>query len=217
MLGGTMLEGAGIVTPDSAWYGTPSFKLEYDPAKARALLAEAGYSPSRPLKTKVAISAGGSGQMQPLTMNEVIQQNLKEVGIEVDFEVVEWNALLVIRREGSPKGAQRGITAINVSYGAADPFSGFMRIMKADMAAPAGGNWGNMNDPVLEPLFDAAYKAMDAKEQDALIARIHTHVVDEALFLFVAHDLNPRAMSSKVKGFVQARSWSQDMAAISII
>ncbi|MFC7691466.1 ABC transporter substrate-binding protein [Paeniroseomonas aquatica] len=27
MLGGTMLEGAGIVTPDSQWYGTPSFKL----------------------------------------------------------------------------------------------------------------------------------------------------------------------------------------------
>lgn len=216
MLGGTMLEGAGIVTPDSPWYGTPSFRLGYDPDQARALLAEAGYGPGRPLRTKVAISAGGSGQMQPLTMNEVIQQNLKEVGIEVEFEVLEWNALLVIRREGSPKAQPRGVTAINVSYGAADPFTGFMRVMKADMVAPAGGNWGNLNDPVLEPLFDAAYKAMDSKEQDAIIARIHTHVVDEALFLFVAHDLNPRAMSKRVQGFVQARSWSQDMAPISM-
>ena len=216
MLGGTMLEGAGIVTPDSPWYGTPAFRLDYDPAKARAMLAEAGYGPRNPLKTKVAISAGGSGQMQPLAMNEVLQQNLKDVGIEVDFEVVEWNALLVIRREGAAKAVPRGITAINVSYGAGDPFSGFMRIMKADMAAPAGGNWGNLDDPVLEPLFDAAYKAMEPAAQDAILAKIHTRVVDEALFLFVAHDLNPRAMSRKVRGFVQARNWSQDLTPISL-
>ena len=214
MLGGTMLEGAGIVTPDSPWYGSPSFRLDYDPARARALLAEAGYGPRNPLKTRVAISAGGSGQMQPLTMNEAVQQNLKDVGIDIEFEVVEWNALLVIRREGVAKIASRGVTAINVSYGAGDPFSAFMRIMKADMEAPAGGNWGNLNDPVLEPLFEAAYQAMDPAAQDAILAKIHTRVVDEALFLFVAHDLNPRAMSRRVQGFVQARNWSQDLTPI---
>jgi len=216
MLGGTMLEGAGIVTPDSPWYGTPAFKLEYNLQKARALLAEAGYGPGRPLKTRVAISAGGSGQMQPLTMNEVIQQNLKEVGIEIEFEVVEWNALLVIRREGAAKAQARGVTAINVSYGAGDPFSAFMRIMKADMAPPTGGNFGSLNDPVLEPMFEAAYNAMDPAAQDAILAKIHTRVVDEALFLFVAHDLNPRAMSKRVRGFVQARNWSQDLTPISM-
>jgi peptide/nickel transport system substrate-binding protein len=47
---------------------------------------------------------------------------------------------------------RRGVTAINMSYGAGDPFSGFMRIIKADMAPPAGGNWGNPDDPVLEPM-----------------------------------------------------------------
>ena len=81
-------------------------------------------------------------------------------------------------------------------------------------AAPAGGNWGNLNDPVLEPLFEAAYQAMDPAAQDAILARIHTRVVDEALFLFVAHDLNPRAMSRRVQGFVQARNWSQDLTPI---
>ena len=216
MLGGTMLEGAGIVTPDSPWYGTPSFKLEYAPDKARALLAEAGYGLRNPLRTKIAISAGGSGQMQSLAMNEVLQQNLKDVGIEVEYEVLEWNALLVIRREGAAKAAQRGITAINVSYGAGDPFTGFMRLMKADMAAPVGGNWGSLNDLVLEPLFQAAFATMDPAEQNRIVARIHTRVVDEALFLFVAHDLNPRAMSRRVKGFVQARNWSQDLTPISL-
>jgi peptide/nickel transport system substrate-binding protein len=41
-------------------------------------------------------------------------------------------------------------------------------------------------------------------------------VVNEALFLFVAHDLNPRAMGKRVRGFVQARTWSQDLAPISM-
>ena len=42
---------------------------------------------------KMAISASGSGQMLPLQMNEYIQQNLAEVGIKVEFDVVEWQAL----------------------------------------------------------------------------------------------------------------------------
>ena len=41
-------------------------------------------------------------------------------------------------------------------------------------------------------------------------------MLDDALFLFVAHDLNPRAMSPKVKGFVQAQSWFQDLTPISM-
>lgn len=57
---------------------------------------------------------------------------------------------------------------------------------------------------------------MEPAAQDAILAQIHTRVVDEALFLFVAHDLNPRAMSRKVRGFVQARNWSQDLTPISL-
>ena len=40
-------------------------------------MAEAGHSPAKPLKVKVQISASGSGQMQPLPMNEFVQQSLK--------------------------------------------------------------------------------------------------------------------------------------------
>ena len=75
---------------------------------------------------------------------------------------------------------------------------------------------GGAMNPVLEPLFQAAFATMDLAEQDRIMARIHTRVVDEALFLFVAHDLNPRAMSRRVKGFVQARNWSQDLTPISL-
>jgi len=214
MLADTMLEGAGLVTPDSPWYGAPQFRLTYDPGSARRLLAEAGFSSRNPLRTRVAISASGSGQMQPLSMNEFVQQNLKDIGIEVDFEVVEWNALLAIRREGAARAQARGITAINVSYNAQDPFSTFMRLLKSDLVPPQGGNYGAYADAAMDALMEQAFATFDAAQRDAILQRIHTRLVDEALFLFVGHDLNPRAMHRRVQGFVQARSWSQDLAPV---
>jgi ABC-type transport system substrate-binding protein len=216
MLADTMLEAQGLVTPDSPWFGRPSFRPAHDPREARRLLAEAGFGPRSPLRTRVAISASGSGQMQPLPMNELVQQNLKEVGIEVDFEVVEWNALLVIRREGAQRALQRGITAVNISYSFADPYSAFMRLLKSDLVPPAGGNFGHFSDPGMDATMEEAFNAFDPERRDEVLARLHAEVVDRALFLFVGHDLNPRAMSRRVQGFVQARSWSQDLAPVAL-
>jgi peptide/nickel transport system substrate-binding protein len=216
MLADTMLEAEGLVTPDSAWFGSPGFKLRHDPAEARRLLAEAGFGPRNPLRTKVAISASGSGQMQPLPMNEMIQQNLKDVGIEVDYEVVEWNALLAIRREGGQRAIQRGVTAVNISYGWADPYSTFMRLLKSDLVPPAGGNFGFHSDPGLDAMMEEAFNTFDPEKRDEVLARLHTEVVDRALFLFVGHDMNPRAMHRRVRNFTQARSWSQDLAPVTL-
>ena len=44
--------------------------------------------------------------------------------------------------------------------------------------------------------------------------RLHARLVDQDAAIFIAHDLNPRAMSSRVQGFVQAQSWFQDLATI---
>ncbi|MDB5372480.1 MAG: extracellular solute-binding protein family 5 [Belnapia sp.] len=216
MLGGMMKGGAGLVVEGSPWYGKPSFKPVYDPAGARKLLAEAGFTARNPLRTKVAISPSGSGQMQPLPMNEAVQQNLKEVGIEITFEVIEWNALLGIWREGAKASSNRGVSAVNVSYGAADPFSGMIRFLKTDLAPPVANNWGYFSDPAYDALIDRINETFEPPAQDALVAELHGKIVDDALFLFIAHDLNPRAMSRRVKGFVQAQSWFQDLTPITL-
>ena len=45
------------------------------------------------------ISTSGSGQMLPLPMNEFLQQNLKQAcGVDVEFDVVEWQVLLTAAR-----------------------------------------------------------------------------------------------------------------------
>jgi hypothetical protein len=50
-----------------------------------------------------------------------------------------------------------------------------------------------------------------------LLAQAHAIVVDEAPWLFIVHDLNPRAMSKKVTGFHPAQSWYQDFTQISMV
>ena len=56
----------------------------------------------------------------------------------------------------------------------------------------------------------------DVAEQDRLLGEIHARMVDQAAFLFVVHDVSPRAISPKVKGYVQAQSWYQDFTRVSI-
>ncbi|RYJ02843.1 MAG: ABC transporter substrate-binding protein [Acetobacteraceae bacterium] len=216
LLGGMMVEGAGLVPPGHPWHGTPKDPVRTDLAAARKLMAEAGFSARNPLRTKVAISTSGSGQMQPLTMNEAVQQNLKEIGIEVTFEVLEWNALLGIWREGAKAPSNRGVSAINISYGAFDPFTFAIRFLKTEMVPPAANNWGYFSDPGYDALMNDIYDTFEPGPQELLLQQLHAKAVDDRLFLFVAHDMNPRAISPKVKGFVQAQSWFQDLTPISL-
>ena len=59
--------------------------------------------------------------------------------------------------------------------------------------------------------IEAAEASFDPKVRDETLGKLHELVMDEAPWIFVVHDLNPRAMSSKVKGFVQPQSWFVDL------
>ena len=216
LLGGLMVPGKGMVPPSSPWFGKPSFDVKYDLAAATRLMAEAGYSKARPVSVKAIISPGGSGQMQPLPMNEFIQQSLAEIGIKVEFEVMEWNALVSSWRAGAKDQSSRGAHSTNSSYFSQDPFTCLIRHLDSSLVAPKGTNWGHYIDPVLDALFEKIRSSFDPAEQLVAIQKAHERFVDEALFLFVAHDVNPRAMSPRVKGFVQAQNWYQDVTPVTI-
>jgi hypothetical protein len=49
-----------------------------------------------------------------------------------------------------------------------------------------------------------------------LLTELHELEGKLAVMIFVVHDLNPRAMSTKVQGFVQAQSWFQDLTRVSV-
>ena len=216
LMGGLALPAHGHVLPDSPWFGKPTFELKYDPEQAKKLLAEAGYGPSKPLKLKFAISASGSGQMLPLPMNEYIQQNLRDIGVQLEFDVTEWQALLDRWRAGAKADVNKGISAINVTYATQDPFSAFSRLLRSAYHAPAGVNWGFYSDPEMDKLLDAAQLAFEKDARNAALARVHEKMVNDSLLIWVVHDVGPRAMSPRVKGFVQAKNWFQDMTPVSV-
>ncbi len=76
LLGGLMVSATGTFEPGHPWRGSPKFQIKYDPAEAKKLMTEAGFSATKKLKVKTQTSASGSGQMLPLPMNEFVQQSL---------------------------------------------------------------------------------------------------------------------------------------------
>lgn len=216
LLGGYALPAKGHVLPDSPWFGKPSFEIKYDVEAARKLMTEAGYGPDKRLKAKILISASGSGQMLPLPMNEFIQENLKEIYIDIDFEVVDFTTLTNRWRAGAKADQNAGVSAINYSYAIVDPFNALVRFVRSDLHAPNGVNWGFYADPEVDALIAKAQNTFDAAAQNEILGQVHTKMVDEALFLWVVHDVAPRAMSPNVKGFVQPRNWFLDLTTVTV-
>jgi ABC-type transport system substrate-binding protein len=216
VLGFNAIPAKGVVFEGHPWFGNPKFDIKYDKATAQKLLAEAGYGPGKPLKFKVQISASGSGQMQPIAMNEYIQQQLKEVGVEVEFDVIVWETLFNNWRLGAKDPAARGASATNVSFAWQDPFFGFARFYDSRMVAPRSVNWGWIQNPELDKLVAAARGSFDSKARDVAISKLHERVVEDSYFLFWVHDTGPRALSPKVQGFVQAKNWFQDFSPVSM-
>ena len=216
VLGGLMVEARGMVPSNNPMFGKPTFNVRLDRDESRRLMKEVGYTKEKPLTLKAIISTAGSGQMQPLIMNELIQQNLAEVGIKVEFEVVEWNSLLANWRAGAKDPTTRGASSTNSSYFSQDPFTALIRHVDSSLVAPRGTNWGYYSDVEMDALFKVARNNFDPESQLKALQRAHEKFVNEALFLFVAHDVGPRAMSSKVKGFVQAQNWFQNFSPVSV-
>jgi len=209
LLGGYMIESYGTVLPSMPYYGEPSFKITYDPKQATTLLKEAG---CYPCKITFAISTSGSGQMQPLPMNELVKAQLEAAGFKVKLEVMDWNALLDLTRPGRAKAPE--IDGINISRSLQDPFSALIRHVYTKQQAPVGSNWGHYSNPAVDALIDEIYTTFDPQVQLGKLTKLHEMMVDDAVMLWVAHDVNPRALHPRVKGFVPAQSWFQDLTPI---
>jgi ABC-type transport system substrate-binding protein len=215
LLGGQMGVPKGTVPPGHPWWGDPKFDIRYDPDAAKALMAEAGFSADKPMKAKVQISASGSGQMQPLPMNEFVQQSLKDCFFDIEFDVVEWNTLFTNWRKGAKDPSANGASATNVSFAAMDPFFAMVRFTSSGTVPPTSNNWGYFINPEFDELIATARTSFDDKERDAALAKLHARIVEEAPFVWIAHDTGPRAMSADVQGVVQPKSWFIDIAPMS--
>ena len=216
LLNGTAEPAVGWLKPSDPNFGHPQNHYGFDPAKGKALLAQAGYGPDKPLSFKVMISNSGSGQMVPLPMNEFLQESMAQAcGVKVEFDVVEWQVLLTASRSAPDAPSLHGAVALNVSSPSSDV--GIMaRYFAASSWSPAGFNWEHWKDDQ----FEAALTQLSGATDPAVIAtafqHAHERMVDDPPWLYIVHDLNPRAMSKRVHGFVPVQSWFVDLTAVSL-
>ena len=117
----------------------------YDPAKAKALLADAGYPNG--VDVTFYVTESGSGMLSPMLMGTAIQADLEAVGIRAKIETYEWNTFLgkII------PGMQARSQIAELSFMTQDPD------MHPALALRTGGavNSGGYSNPKVDALIDA--------------------------------------------------------------
>jgi peptide/nickel transport system substrate-binding protein len=101
-----VLYGLGAVAsgpfPNHLWYSNPNVKpFPYDPQKARQLLAEAGWKDTngdgildregKPFRFTLITNSGNETRRD---VGVLVQRQLRELGIDVTFELYEWSVFL---------------------------------------------------------------------------------------------------------------------------
>jgi peptide/nickel transport system substrate-binding protein len=128
---------------------------------------------------------------------------------------VEWGAMLVGFRNEPTAQQALGSDAMNISLVSSD-VSMMVRWFFGGNATPKGSNWGHWINPEFDAMLAKMESAKDQGEFKAQLTKMHEMLVDEAPWLWIVHDLNPRAMTKKVKNFVSAQSWFQDLTRVTL-
>ena len=89
------------------------------------------------------------------------------------------------------------------------------RYYAIDSFSPTNYNWGHWGTRS-SPNWCARRRPRSTRRSRRTAGAGARIVVDEAPWLFIVHDLNPRAMSKKVTGFQPAQSWYQDFTQITM-
>jgi peptide/nickel transport system substrate-binding protein len=147
----------GVVTASMTKFLTPEMKkgiypVGYDPVKARALLAAAGWKPG---KDGIMVKDGRrlsfdyleeSGTDTITELDEIVQQDMRKVGIEMKLHLVEFNQLLALM-DGPPDGWE----ATGVGKGTSDYPTG-----ESQYATGSYQNQGGYSDPKMDALIKAS-------------------------------------------------------------
>jgi len=200
LLRGTVLPAISMISRTSPSFD-PSWQdaYPYDPEKAKALLAKAGYPDG--FDTTLQTSTAGSGQILPVEMAEWIQRDLAKVGIRAKLETFEWNTYVGKWFSGLKAG--EGINQI--SWGTNSDFW-----LVYCLASGSGANSGHINDPTIDNLLEKFQRVTDEKTRIDLARQIHQQERAQAHDIPIVNDQAPFAFSSKVKGFVRAADWMED-------
>ncbi|TPG17856.1 ABC transporter substrate-binding protein [Pedococcus bigeumensis] len=191
------------VLPSNIVGGESNFDLyPYDAAKAKSMLAAAGYPNG--LTIKMLYRNASEGQSKAF---QTVQQDLSKIGVKV-VGVPSPNADFYTKYLQVPTVAQRGVWDVSVAGWGADWYGdaalSFFKPLYFGQAAypPIGSNFGFYNSAATNSLIEQASSAKTQEEAKALWAKADHQVMEDAAFYPITNELNPNYRATQVQNAI---------------
>lgn len=192
---GKAQQAQGPIPSNFVGFNPDTPKYSYDPEKARALLAEAGY-PDGGFTIPYTYE---TGYFWKRPLGELFQANMADLGITVDIQELSptaWADLL-----SNPETANHAFglvwwPTLNT------PYDYMFSLFATAAQGTAGYNWGYFSNPDLDALLDAGTIEPDEAKRMEIYGKAQDLLVDEAPALFVYEKRYRLPMRDTVQGFV---------------
>jgi len=169
----------------------------YDVAKAKQLLADAGY----PNGFKMIIWIPDGRYVQDRRVSEAVAGYLKEIGVEVDLQTYEW-ATYVSKLLGSQPDPVPEYGAVLISFAVAtrDADRGMASIFETSQYVPKGFNMSFYSNQEVDAALVAARKATDPQQRLSFYAAAGKQIMEDAPAIFLVAYEYVGGHSAKVHG-----------------
>ena len=198
-----ILKGTGVLAfnplPPVVWgYTDDVQRYDYDPEKAKELLAEAGYPDG--FSCSFWIPESGSGMQQPVPMGTAIQADLKAVGIDCKIETFEWGTYLdkVIV---PPEDAEFDLMEMSWIGDNGDPDNHSYILLSGEQWPPHGYNMGFYKNDEADALMQEARTTFDRAKRTELYNEILKILAEDPPWIIIDHETQIVVMDQKIKNF----------------
>ena len=191
LLEGCVIAGKGILPPALPGYNPEVTAPGFDRAKARALLAEAGFPAGRGLgPITFNFNTGDLNQR----VAELLQAQLREVGITLELRRLDWAAHLKVVDAGAITMFRQGWIA---DY--PDP-ENFLTVLFHSRNVGAAGNTSRYRSPELDRLFDQADSMTAGPARMKLYQGAEQRLLDDGAWVTLYHYASRALIRPGVKG-----------------
>jgi peptide/nickel transport system substrate-binding protein len=189
------------VFPETSWAYNPDVPCyEYDPDKALEAFAEAGYifeddklldENGEQLKLKLIYGPNTSQTLELMAV--AVQDNLRELGIEVEVQALEWSSFLETKnKEGSDwdmyLGAWRATIEPHIMY-----------TIWAEENIPQLNSVAYVNEEV-ETLFEEAGKTYDTEFRKEKYQEVQRIIAEDAPYVFLFYNKTWSGQNNRIQG-----------------